>query len=678
VSDELDMGAYREAFLSESAEYLQGIVDALLTLESDPEDLEPVEAVFRAAHSLKGMSGTMGYERTASLTHTMESLMDTVRKREQPVTGDLIDVVLRATDTLRELINHEASGGPEVDPELMVQELKERTDVATRGASAPQPAPEAAPEAAPAAPAAEEGIVTLSVTIEAACQLAPVRAYMVIKRLRQLGEVIGTVPSEDAIDEGEFDGTFTVSVRTDRPGEKVADAVRAITEVESATVVEPESATGPDQTAEPAEVATEGEGEQPAGDAESGPDRDAAFGRAHKAVPKLADTQTVRIALTHLDEMVDIVGELVIARSRLENITDRIDDHDLNAAVEEVHRISAELQREVMQTRMVPVGNTFNRFPRMVRDLARDLGKDLAFEVDGLDIELDRTVLDEIVEPLVHLLRNSIDHGLESAEDRVAVGKPPRGLVRLSAARERDRVLVTVADDGRGMDVERIWQAAVSRGLAQAADRESMTDDDILLFTCTPGFSTAEHATKVSGRGVGMDVVRAKVEQLGGALAIRSRPGRGTEFVLALPLTLAIIQALLVHSSGHTYAIPLGAVTEVLAYEDLPVGTVDLHPVLTLRDGRVVPLDTLDAVVGLEEEDRSPVRSRNIVLLEWGESARAIGVDGLVGRQEIVIKPLSGVFAGVSGLSGATVLGDGSVALIIDPRALFAMGEGPR
>jgi two-component system chemotaxis sensor kinase CheA len=678
MSDELDMGAYREAFLSESAEYLQGIVDALLTLESDPEDLEPVEAVFRAAHSLKGMSGTMGYERTASLTHTMESLMDTVRKREQPVTGDLIDVVLRATDTLRELINHEASGGPEVDPELMVQELKERTDVATRGASAPQPAPEAAPEAAPAAPAAEEGIVTLSVTIEAACQLAPVRAYMVIKRLRQLGEVIGTVPSEDAIDEGEFDGTFTVSVRTDRPGEKVADAVRAITEVESATVVEPESATGPDQTAEPAEVATEGEGEQPAGDAESGPDRDAAFGRAHKAVPKLADTQTVRIALTHLDEMVDIVGELVIARSRLENITDRIDDHDLNAAVEEVHRISAELQREVMQTRMVPVGNTFNRFPRMVRDLARDLGKDLAFEVDGLDIELDRTVLDEIVEPLVHLLRNSIDHGLESAEDRVAVGKPPRGLVRLSAARERDRVLVTVADDGRGMDVERIWQAAVSRGLAQAADRESMTDDDILLFTCTPGFSTAEHATKVSGRGVGMDVVRAKVEQLGGALAIRSRPGRGTEFVLALPLTLAIIQALLVHSSGHTYAIPLGAVTEVLAYEDLPVGTVDLHPVLTLRDGRVVPLDTLDAVVGLEEEDRSPVRSRNIVLLEWGESARAIGVDGLVGRQEIVIKPLSGVFAGVSGLSGATVLGDGSVALIIDPRALFAMGEGPR
>ena len=673
MSDELDMGAYRQVFLSESAEYLQGIVDALLVLESDPDDLEPVEAVFRAAHSLKGMSGTMGYERTASLTHTMESLMNTVRRREQPVTGDLIDVVLRATDTLRELITFEASGGAEVDPELMVQELREHTEAAHAGhAEQPVSAP-AAPAPVPAAP---EGVVTLSVTIEAACQLASVRAYMVLKRLRQLGEVVGTSPSESDIDEGEFDRTFTVSVRTDRPGEKLADAVSAITEVESARVVTPE-ATAPASVAAvaPAPVAADAPADVPK---EDEPDRDAAFGRAAKAVPKLADTQTVRIALTHLDTMVDIVGELVIARSRLENIADRVDEHDLTEAVEEVHRISAELQREVMQTRMVPVSNTFNRFPRMVRDLARDLGKDVAFEVDGVDIELDRTVLDEIVEPLVHLLRNSLDHGLENPVERIAAGKPERGLVRLSAARERDRVLVTVADDGRGMDVERIWQAAVARGLAEAPDRDTTSDEDILLFTCTPGFSTAVRATKVSGRGVGMDVVRAKVEQLGGALAIRSRPGRGTEFVLSLPLTLAIIQALLVRSSGHIYAIPLGAVTEVLAYDDLPVGTVDLHPVLSLRDGRVVPLDTLDAVVGVEDDQSSSVRSRNIVLLEWGDSARAIGVDGLVGRQEIVIKPLSGIFAGVSGLSGATVLGDGSVALILDPRALFATGEASR
>jgi two-component system chemotaxis sensor kinase CheA len=683
VSDGFDMAAYREVFLSESAEYLQGVVDALLTLESDPEDLEPVEAVFRAAHSLKGMSGTMGYERTASLTHTMESLMDTVRKRQQPVTGDLIDLVLRATDTLRELINDEASGGNDIDPELMVQELRERTDVATQAAAdaaAPSqaaPAVEQTPTTGPA--------VTLRVALDPACQLASVRAYMVLKRLRQLGEVVGTDPSEIDIDEGRFDGTFTVRVATERPGAKLIEAVEAITDVASASVIveaSPAIEVAPAQTepsvapVEPVESAHDVPTQAAA--AGGGPDRDAAFGRAAKAVPKLADTQTVRIALTHLDTMVDVMGELVIARSRLENVAERIDDRELTDAVGEVHRISAELQREVMATRMVPVGNIFNRFPRMVRDLARDLGKELSFEVDGLDIELDRTVLDEIVEPLVHLLRNSIDHGLEPAADRVALGKPERGVVRLSAARERDRALVTVADDGRGMDVERIWKAACDRGMVTAAQRDEYSEDDILMLTCTPGFSTAAQATKVSGRGVGMDVVREKVEQLGGTLTIRSRAGAGTEFVLSLPLTLAIIQALLVRSSGQIYAIPLGAVTEVLAYDDLSVETVDLRPVLTLRDGRVVPLDTLDEVVGVGLDDSSPMRSRDVVLLEWGETARAIGVDDLVGRQEIVIKPLSGMFAGVTGLSGATVLGDGSVALILDPRALFVSGEGPR
>ena len=677
MSDGMDMGVYREAFLSESTEYLQSIVDALLTLESDPEDLEPVEAVFRAAHSLKGMSATMGYERTAALTHTMESLMDTVRKREQPVTGDLIDLVLRATDTLRELINDEASGGCEIDPELMVQELKEHTDVARQAVAAAAAAPI---EPAVAAPT---GGVTLKVTIDPSCQLASVRAYMVIKRLRQLGEVVGTQPSESDIDEGQFDGTFTITVATDRPGEKLVDAVLQITDVTAAEVVgSTETVQSVTEASAPPASADELEADanpttptetQEAGEAL---DRDAAFGRAAKAVPKLVDTQTVRIALAHLDTMVDVMGELVIARSRLENISERLDMRELTDAVGEVHRISADLQREVMATRMVPVGNIFNRFPRMVRDLARDLGKDVAFEVDGLDIELDRTVLDEIVEPLVHLLRNSLDHGLEPAEQRVAAGKPERGLVRLSAARERDRALVTVADDGRGMDPERIWSAACERGLVTPAQRADFNDDEILLLTCTPGFSTAAQATKVSGRGVGMDVVRAKVEQLGGALTIRSRVGAGTEFVLALPLTLAIIQALLVRSSGQIYAIPLGAVTEVLAYDDLPIETVDGHPVLTLRDKRVVPLDTLDAVVGVSEGQASPVRSRNVVLLEWGDAARGIGVDALVGRQEIVIKPLAGMFAGVAGLSGATVLGDGSVALILDPRALFTTGEG--
>lgn len=648
MSDELDMGAYRDIFVSESAEYLQGIVDALLKLESDPEDLEPVEQVFRAAHSLKGMAGAMGYERTADLTHKMETLMDTVRRREQAVDGELVDLVLRATDMLHALIDDEMAERGEIDPELVVQELAERAE------ASPPVRTAAADSARTAVTGDGSDLVLVSVTLDEACALRSVRAYMVIKRLGQLGEVVKTDPSADDIENERFEHHFEVFVRTSSPPEKVAGAVLGISEVTSATAT-PVSAQTP------------------------APDRDAAFGRAAKAVPRLSETQTIRIAISHLDTMVDLVGELVIARSRLETLVSRDEDNELRDALEELHRISGELQHEVMATRMVPVGNVFNRFPRMVRDLARDLGKDAAFEMSGLEIELDRTVLDEIGDPLVHLLRNAVDHGLESAPDRARAGKPERGTIRLRAARERDRVIVTVSDDGRGMDVERIWSKACERGLASPSQRDEHTDEDILLFTCTAGFSTADEATQVSGRGVGMDVVRGGVEHLGGTLTIHSRPGAGTEFVLSLPLTVAIIQSLLVRSGGQVYAVPLGAVGEVLAHGELPVDTVEGAPVLTMRDGRVVPLLRLGALLGVSDDAVSlPRPGEHIVLMESGEDARGLVVDALVGRQEIVIKPLARVFRGIRGLGGATVLGDGSVALILDPRQMFSMGDGGR
>jgi two-component system, chemotaxis family, sensor kinase CheA len=642
------MQAYRDMFVSESAEYLQGIVDGLLKLESDPSDLDPVETVFRGAHSLKGMAGAMGYGRTADLTHKMESLMDTVRKGQQAADGELIDLMLRATDVLRTLIEDEMAGTEKVDPELLVQELAERGEVRT-------PDADESATASSSAPAPGEGdLVVVKCALEDACVLKSVRAYMVIKRLSHLGTVVETHPSAQDIEDEKFGREFEVLVRTKQTPAQVSDAVRAITEVESVS----------------AEAAV------PAADVVATPDKDKAFGKASKAIPKLSETQTVRIAIGHLDNMVDLVGELVIVRSRLETLASRTKDRDMLDALEELHHISADLQHEVMQTRMVPVANIFNRFPRMVRDLARDLGKDVGFEMEGLDIELDRTVLDEIGDPLVHLLRNAIDHGIEPAADRVAAGKAEKGLISLSAARERDQVLVTVSDDGRGMDVRRIWEKACEKGLVTVEQRSDFSDEDVFLLTCTPGFSTAETATKVSGRGVGMDVVRGKIEYLGGALTIRSAPGRGTEFVLVLPLTLAIIQSLLVSSGGQTYAIPLGAVTEVFAFDELQVDTVDAGPVVTLRDGRVVPLYRLDALVGAAEDgSAAPREGEHIVLVESGEQPRGLTVGGMVGRQEIVIKPLDRMFKPVRGLGGATVLGDGSVALILDPRALFAMGE---
>ncbi|MBA4371013.1 MAG: hypothetical protein C0418_05485 [Coriobacteriaceae bacterium] len=395
-----------------------------------------------------------------------------------------------------------------------------------------------------------------------------------------------------------------------------------------------------------------------------------------RTVPKLGETQTVRVTIGHLDSLVDLVGELVILRSRVDRIADRFDDREFAEAVEDLYRVSAELQHEVMQTRMVPVGNIFNRFPRMVRDLARDLGKDVEFAMDGLDIELDRTVLDEIGDPIVHLLRNSLDHGVESPEEREAAGKSRRARVTLVASRERDQVRISVADDGRGMDVDRIWSKAVASGMVAASARDSYSDREIMLFTCTPGFSTADVATSVSGRGVGMDVVKGKIEYLGGSLTILSERGQGAQFALSLPLTLAIVQALLVGSGDTVYALGLSAVDEILGLDDVRVETVDGAPVIVMRDSEVVPLHRLDALLGEDVDPCLPPQpGEYIIVAAVAGEMRALVVQSLVGRYEIVVKPLSRLFRDVKGLGGATLLGDGRVALILDPRTLFPKRE---
>jgi two-component system chemotaxis sensor kinase CheA len=653
-----DMQAYRDIFESESAEYIQGIVDGMLALEANPHDLEPVETVFRGAHSLKGMSAAMSYERTADLTHKMESLMDTVRKREQTVDAGLVDLMLRAVDTVKLVIADEMTGRSDVDTDAIVAELADRTATKTATTSVTRAVGDAgAPISETSGGPADGAETTMLVRayLEDTCVLKSVRAYMVIKRLSHMGTVIETHPPARDIEDENFDLSFEVLFRTLSSVDDVAKAVQAVSEIAKAEIEQ--------QTMAPPVAVPE-------------VDRDSAFSRTKKAIPKLSETQTVRIAIGHLDTMVNLVGELVIVRSRLENLARRSGGTEALESLEELHRISSELQHEVMQTRMVPVGNIFNRFPRMVRDLARDLGKDVTFEMEGLDIELDRTVLDEIGDPLVHLLRNAVDHGLEPADARVAAGKPERGIIRLIATRERDQVQLIVADDGRGMDAERIWAKACERGLVSASEREDYSEEQVLAFTCVPGFSTAEEATKVSGRGVGMDVVRGKIEYLGGSLTIRSEPGRGTEFILSLPLTLAIIQALLLSAGDQVLAMPLSFVTEVFASDEVDVGTVDGGPVITLRDGRVVPLYRLDVLMGAADDHaRTPGAEENVVLVELDDRARGLTVSRIVGRQEVVIKPLAAILKHIKGLGGATVLGDGSVALILDPRMLFSMGD---
>jgi len=641
-----DMSAYRDVFLNESAEYLQAMTDGLIALEADPNDLEPVETIFRGAHSLKGMAAAMGYERTQELTHRMESLMDTVRKRTQSADRALIDLMLRATDTVRELIDDESSGGTAVDASRIVEEVVARTVSVGEGSAVPTQ-----PQSSAARDAGDGTLYAVRITLEEACVLKGVRAYMAIKRLSHMGTVVETRPSAREIEDEQFDRTFEVVVRTNAAPAAITSAVVAVSEVEDAVVEQVEESAPETQVESVTRSAT-----------------------TARAVPKLSETQTVRISIGHLDAMVNLVGELVIIRSRLERIARDRGLQELTDALDQLARISGDLQQEVMQTRMVPVGNIFNRFPRMVRDLARDLGKDIVLETGGLEIELDRTVLDEIGDPIVHLLRNAVDHGIESPEERVASGKPGRGYVSLVAEREREQIRITVADDGRGMDVERIWAKAVARGLVDASARDSYSDTDVLMFVCTAGFSTMDEATKVSGRGVGMDVVKGKIEYLGGTVSIASTPGLGTRISLMLPLTLAIIQALLVACDDQVFAIPLTAVDEVLGLDEVTIETVEGRWVAVLRGGEVVPIQRLDGVCGVSEPgDGRPAEGDHIVIIHSGEETRALSTPRLIGRQEIVIKPLSPLFRGLRGIGGATVLGDGRVALILDPRTLIRM-----
>jgi two-component system chemotaxis sensor kinase CheA len=644
------MSAYKDVFLSESADYIQAITEGLLALESDPNDLEPVETVFRGAHSLKGMAAAMGYVRTQELTHKMESLMDTVRSRRQVADPTLIDLMLRAIDVVRDVIADESSGSAEVDIAEMVTALVARTDGTGSGHGG---APSLVEQAVAPAESGDGALYRVRITLEAGCVLKGVRAYMAIKRLSHMGTVVETVPGAREIEDEQFEHSFDIVLRTKSLADAVHEAAMAVTEVESVIVEVLESVPVPivaDSAAQPL------------------------AGKRSRAVPKLTETQTVRISIGHLDEIVNLVGELVIVRSRLDRIAADADRPDLYDALDTLERVSVDLQQEVMQTRMVPVGNIFNRFPRMVRDLARDLGKDITLEMGGLDIELDRTVLDEIGDPIVHLLRNSIDHGVETPEERVAAGKSARGTVRLHAERERDQIRITVADDGRGMDVERIWAKAVERGLVDRSTRESYAEQDIFMFVCQPGFSTMEKATRVSGRGVGMDVVKGKIEYLGGTIEVSSTPGNGMTVSLMLPLTLAIIQALLVSNGDRVFALPLSAVDEVLPPDEVRFSTIDGGPVVILRDGTAVTLHRLSLLCGdtLDDAADGP-HHEQLVLMRAANEMRALAVDRLIGRREIVIKPLSPLFRGLRGFSGATVLGDGRVALILDPRTLFTL-----
>jgi two-component system chemotaxis sensor kinase CheA len=656
----MELSQYGELFLSESREHVSTINHLLLSLEADPGSRQVVEGVFRAVHTIKGMSATMGYRSVADLSHEMENLLDRIRQGKAQATPETIDLLFAACDALEKAIELAVEEtGEEPRLEILLTQLRGAAgDDATFDIFAPQidlgPGAEAEPEV-------EEGALRVRVQVAKEALLPGVRAFMALKRARELGEVSGIEPGEAALNEPDFDGAVRFVLRTESNAGAVREALLAVGELGTVEVAEyrPGEAAGID-------VAAEAAGEE--GRAAAG-----AAGRARH----------IRVDLRRLDALMNQVGELVIARDRLRRLVG-YETPELTETVDQASRLIGELQDEIMRARLAPVSQVFDRFPRLVRDAARALGKKVDFVIEGKEIELDRSMLDEIGDPLVHLLRNALDHGIEAPAERRAHGKPETGTLRLSASRERSRIIIRVEDDGRGVQRDRVLAKAVQAGLVARDEAAGLPDEEVYRLLTRPGFSTAETVTDVSGRGVGLDVVATRVRALGGMLEIWSEPGRGTSMTLQLPQTLAIVRALLVRQGGETYALPLTHVGETVHLLPDEVGTVKGRTVAFLRD-EVIPLLALRQILrvngdgrgqGTGDRGQQNGAKRHAVLLEVGEQRIGLEVDALMGQQEIVVKQFDATADTLRLFSGATILSDGRPALILDAGSVLAAANG--
>lgn len=612
---------YVELFATESRDHLTLIEHALLELERAPTSIEPVDALFRAVHTLKGMSGVMEYSAVAALAHAMETQLARVRSGEEVLTPDLVGVLFEAADALGQAIEVATAGsGAALDV----------SDLVTRLSTEPAHAP-GSPSLDVAFPAGEG--IGVRVTLDEGAPLPGARAHIILQRLAAFGRITACVPGAQGMLGAEFSGTFAVRLATEVGEDAIRDAVVRAGAVRSVVFAAAAADT-------PADGATSSWSEGTLG----------------------APLQRyVRIDLRRLDALLNLVGELVISRGRLASLAEPHQDPELTEAVTQAGRLIGDVQQSVLGSRMVPVWQVFDRFPRVVRDAARSLGKEIEFRLEGREIELDRVLLEQVAEPLVHLLRNAVDHGLEPSSERVAAGKNPTGHLVLSAARERSAVVIAVQDDGRGVDKARVLAKAKQLGLADP-EQATLTEEEAFKLIARPGFSTAERVSAVSGRGVGFDAVVSRVRALGGSIDMRTEPGRGTTFSLRLPVTLAIIPALLAAVEDETYALPLTHVTETTQPRRGTVGRVRGRPVFIVRD-EVLPLRSLRQVVGLPDRDPEGCQ---IVLVQASDRRAALAVDRLLGQQEIVVKPFDAARGALSCFSGATILPDGAAALILD------------
>jgi two-component system chemotaxis sensor kinase CheA len=634
----MDLSQYAELFLAESREHLSACNQLLLDWERTPANPAPVGGLFRAVHTVKGMAATMGYARVTDIAHRAENLLDLLRRGSRPATDEMLQLLFRARDALESAVELSVVGREdELDVTEVVADL-ESAAASLAGAGRATAAPAAAPAVEPPAATAGGGGRLVQVTLRAEAPLKGGRAVLVLKRAQGLGAVQGVTPPQAAFDSDDFDGRF--SFRLDSPA-AAADIERA---VRGAGDVEHVSVGGEERRAAAARSA-------------------AAAGAPPEATPE--KSRHIRVDLRRLDELMDLIGELVTARGRLNQLAAERRDPAIDDVAIQISRLSADLQAGIIQARMTPVWQVFDRFPRLMRDLARELDKQVAFRVEGKEIELDRAILDELGDPLLHLLRNAVDHGIETPAERRRHGKSPEGEIVLAAVRERASVAISVSDDGRGIDRARILERARREGLVDP-HAEALSDDQLLRVLARPGFSTADAVTSVSGRGVGIDVAVTRIRALGGSIDIRTEAGKGTSFVLRLPVTLAIVRALIAGVGRERYALPLTYVAETVEFGVQPTTIVEGREAIVLRD-RVVPLVHLRRMLGVSGD--APTRCP-IIVLEMGERRSGIVVDGMLGQQEIVVKGFDPPQGTLPVFSGATIMGDGIPALILDAGGL--------
>lgn len=701
----MDISQYLEIFIDESNEHLQNLNTQILNLESDPENMDTINEIFRAAHSLKGMAGTMGYKRMQTLTHDMENVFSEVRNGNIKVSPHMVDILFQCLDALDEYVNNVKESadegtneneplirqlnavldGPDKAKESSSPETKEKTEETGDSRKWLNIVLDSAQQNVIKAAAGQgKNVYGLTVTVQESCILKAARAFLVFKAVEEMGEIIVSNPSAQDVEDEKFDLDFSLIVVSDEDIEKMKTAAASVSEIASvvgeAIVLENMAAKDKYEDAAP-EPEPQPQAVPPAAVERAVEAAPAAEAASKPAAPKAGDkkqapgkpvvNRTVRVDIEKLDVLMNLVSELIIAKNSLVSVSNQVQgqNQSVNEQIEYLENVTTNLHESVMKVRMVPIESVVSKFPRMIRDLSKKLDKKMELYMTGEETELDRTVVDEIGDPLMHLLRNSADHGLESADVRVQRGKPAVGSIFLDAYQDGNNVVIEVRDDGNGIDVEAVKNKALERGAVTPEQAANMTDKEIIDLLFLPSFSTAKKVTDVSGRGVGLDVVKSKIEALSGEVEVKSKLGEGSTWIIRLPLTLAIIQALMVVVGGEKYAISLGTIQTIedIAPEDIRL--VQNKEVIHLR-GSVIPLIRLSNVLDVEST-KSPEEHLMVVIVKKGDKLAGLVIDDMIGQQEIVIKSLGKYIKQCKFISGATILGDGEVALILDANALI-------